>query len=445
MVLAPGYRFGPYEIVSAIGAGGMGEVFRAHDSRLSRDVAIKVLPPAFAQDPGRVARFRREAQVVASLSHPNIAAIYGLEESDGSVGLALELVDGEDLAQRLERGAIPVEDAIHFARQIAEGLEAAHDKGIVHRDLKPANIKITPDGTIKILDFGLAKAYEDDPKASNSLTNSPTMARPMTEAGMILGTAAYMSPEQAKGMAVDKRADIWSFGVVLYEMLTGTRLFHAGSVAETLSQVLTHSPDLNALPGSTPAAVRRLLRRCLERNLKNRLHDIADARLELMSAIDGSPEVAVSSAPAPRRGGFWLGWGLAGVALLVAGVLGVFLSRQRQREVAETQQIFRFHFVPPKAERLAVSDEANMRAFAVSPDGSQLGRWNPVAGQEALHVGGRRVARRAGVDDRDSAAGSSEDERSRQAGGSTTDDHDVIGLCIHVGHLDEQSAPACPP
>jgi len=224
--LTSGARIGSYEIVAPIGAGGMGEVFRARDTRLNRDVAIKVLPAAFAHDKERVARFRREAQVVASLNHPNIAAIYGLEESNGVIGLALELVEGEDLAQRLTRGAIPIDEAVEIARQIAEGLEAAHERGIVHRDLKPANVKITPDGTVKILDFGLAKAYEDDPSSSDvSLANSPTMARPMTNAGMILGTAAYMSPEQARGKPVDKRSDIWSFGVVLFEMLTARRLF----------------------------------------------------------------------------------------------------------------------------------------------------------------------------------------------------------------------------
>ena len=380
MVLALGSRVGPYEIVASIGAGGMGEVFRARDTRLNRDVAIKVLPAAFAQDKERVARFRREAQLVAALNHSHIAAIHGLEESNGIIALVLELVEGEDLAQRLTRGAIPIDDAIDIARQVAEGLEAAHEKGIVHRDLKPANVKVTSNGVVKILDFGLAKAFEGDPAASDSsLANSPTMARPMTDAGMILGTAAYMSPEQARGKPVDKRADVWSFGVVLYEMLTGRQLFAGETVSDMLAAVLRQEVDFDGLPEATPQALRRLLRRCLERNPKNRLHDIADARLELMSAIDGplDPLISTGVAPGPsaraRRGGaFWLGWGLAGGALLLAGFLGVLLGRPELREGTDAQPILRFHFVPGKAERLVVADLVNMRAFAVSPSGSQL-------------------------------------------------------------------------
>ncbi|MDP9194509.1 MAG: protein kinase, partial [Acidobacteriota bacterium] len=315
----------------------------------------------------RVARFRREAQVVASLNHPNIAAIYGLEESNGVIGLALELVEGEDIAQRLTRGAIPIDEAVEIARQIAEGLEAAHERGIVHRDLKPANVKISPDGTVKILDFGLAKAYEDDPASSDtSLANSPTMARPMTNAGMILGTAAYMSPEQARGKPVDKRSDIWSFGVVLFEMLTGRRLFAGETVSDTLAAVLRQDIDFDKLPEPTPHALRRVLQRCLERNPKNRLHDVADARLELTSAIDPAPEVAPPSARTRRGVAFWLGWSLAGAALLVAGFLAM------SRKGPETERVLRFHFVPAKTERLVTPDVTNMRGFAVSPDGSQL-------------------------------------------------------------------------
>src|SRR5688572_2628951 len=322
--LTSGARLGSYEIAGPIGAGGMGEVFRAHDTRLNRQVAIKVLPAAFANDKERVARFRREAQVVASLNHPNVAAIYGLEESDGVIGLALELVEGEDLAQRLMRGAIPIDEAIEIARQIAEGLEAAHEKGVVHRDLKPANVKIAPDGTVKILDFGLAKAYEDDSSSNEtSLANSPTMARPMTNAGMILGTAAYMSPEQARGKPVDKRSDIWSFGVVLFEMMTGRRLFAGETVSDTLAAVLRQDIDFDKLPESTPQTLRRVLRRCLERNPKTRLHDVADARLELTNAIDPAPEVAPPPASTRRGVVFWLGWSLAGAALLLAGFLAV--------------------------------------------------------------------------------------------------------------------------
>jgi serine/threonine protein kinase len=260
VILTLGTRLGPYEIDSSLGAGVQGEVYRARDTKLHRDVAIKVLSGTFANDTSRLARFRREAQVLASLHHPNIASIYGLEESNGVVALALELVDGEELAERLKRGPIPVDEAIAIAKQIAEGLEAAHEKGIVHRDLKPSNVKLAKDGTVKILDFGLAKAYESEP-ADGALSQSPTMSPEMTEAGIILGTASYMSPEQARGKPVDKRADIWSFGVVLFEMLTGKRLFAGESVSDILASVLRQEIPWSALPTETPASVRRVLRR----------------------------------------------------------------------------------------------------------------------------------------------------------------------------------------
>ena len=324
MVLRQGSRVGPYEIAAAIGAGGMGEVFRAHDTRLNRDVAIKVLPAAFALDKERVARFRREAQVVASLNHSHVAAIHGLEEGDGVLALVLELVEGEDLAERLKRGAIPIDESIDIARQIAEGLEAAHEKGVVHRDLKPANVKITSDGVVKILDFGLAKAFEDDPTSSDSaLANSPTMARPMTNDGMILGTAAYMSPEQARGKAVDKRADIWSFGVVLHEMLTGKRLFRGETVSDTLAAVLRENVDLTSLPPATPIAVKRLLVRCLERDSKRRLRDIGEARLMLSEpSSDATGEVV-----APRRTRT-LSFALLAIVALLSAVVGALLWTQ---------------------------------------------------------------------------------------------------------------------
>jgi len=288
MALSPGTRIGPYEIIGAVGAGGMGEVYRAHDTKLNRDAAIKVLPAAFAQDEGGVARLRREAQVLASLNHPHIASIYGLEETNGALALALEFVEGDDLARRLARGAIPVEEAIAYAKQVVEGLEAAHEKGIVHRDLKPANIKVTKDGVVKVLDFGLAKVYDGDAgEAGSDPSLSPTMSRHVgTQAGVILGTAAYMSPEQARGKPVDKRADIWAFGVVLFEMLAGRRLFAGETVSDTLAAVLTREPDWTMLPSSTPPGVRRLLTRCLERDSRKRLRDIGDARLELDDARD---------------------------------------------------------------------------------------------------------------------------------------------------------------
>src|SRR5580765_3343054 len=244
MALNTGTRIGPYEVVSAIGAGGMGEVYRATDTKLKRQVAIKILPPSVAADHDRLARFQREAEVLASLNHPNIAGIYGLEESGGVSALVMELVEGEDLSRRIARGAIPVDEALPYARQIAEALEAAHEQGIVHRDLKPANIKVRSDGTAKVLDFGLAKAMEPAAGSSPNVSQSPTLTTPaMTHAGMLLGTAAYMSPEQAKGRAADKRSDMWAFGCVLFEMLTGTRAFEGEDVSDTLAAVLRGEPN----------------------------------------------------------------------------------------------------------------------------------------------------------------------------------------------------------
>jgi Tol biopolymer transport system component len=298
MALPSGTRLGAYEIHAPLGAGGMGEVYRGLDLELNREVAIKVLPSAFAQDTSRVARFRREAQVLASLNHPNIAAIYGLAETDGLVGLALELVEGEDLAQHLTRGAIPVDEATNIARQIAEGLEAAHEKGIIHRDLKPANVKLTKDGAVKILDFGLAKAYEGDTSYGDSdLSNSPTTSRQLTEAGVILGTAAYMSPEQARGKTVDKRSDIWSFGVLVFEMLTGKRLFHGETVTDTLAAVLHQRVDFETLPAATPEPLRRILQRCFERDPKKRFRDIGEARV----ALNDPSSFVVPVAPMPAK------------------------------------------------------------------------------------------------------------------------------------------------
>ncbi len=319
MALTTGTRVGPYEILSRVGAGGMGEVYKARDTKLNRDVAIKVLPAAFVQDSGRVARFRREAQLLASLNHPNIAAIHGLEESEGVVALALELVEGEDLAERLTRGAILVDEVIEIAKQIAEGLEAAHEKGVVHRDLKPANLRLTRDGTVKILDFGLAKAYGGEaeaagPSVNEGLSEAPTMSRHNAEAGVIFGTAAYMSPEQARGGTVDKRADIWAFGVVLFEMLTGKRLFTGESVSDTLAAVLRQEIDWKALPASTPPRLSRLLERCLDRDSKRRLRDIGEARIALERRLGTPDTVRVSSGVRPMP------WVIALSATIVAAV-----------------------------------------------------------------------------------------------------------------------------
>src|SRR5712691_5784045 len=286
MALPTGTRLGPYEIVALLGAGGMGQVYRARDTRLNRDVAIKVLPDLFASDPDRLARFTREAQTLASLNHPNIAHIHGLEESGGVRALVMELVEGEDLSQRIARGAIPLAEALPIAKQITEALEAAHEQGIIHRDLKPANVKVREDGTVKVLDFGLAKALEPTGAASSNVSQSPTITTPaMTQAGMILGTAAYMSPEQAKGRAADRRSDVWAFGVVLYEMLTGQRAFKGEDVSDTLAFILTREPDWAILPADTPPLIRRLLRRCFEKDRKRRLADAADARLEIDEAL----------------------------------------------------------------------------------------------------------------------------------------------------------------
>ena len=292
-----GVEFDPYEITAPLGAGGMGEVFRARDTKLDREVAIKVLPAEVARDEERLARFRREAHLLAALNHPNIAAIHGLDEADGKPFLVLELVPGEDLAQRLKRGPIPLDEALPIARQIAEALEEAHEKGIVHRDLKPANVKVTPDGKVKVLDFGLAKAWSGDagPGSSPDLSQSPTLAHTGTAAGLILGTAAYMSPEQARGKAVDRRADIWAFGVVLFEMLTGKALFAGETVTDVLAAVVTREPDLDALPAATPPAVRQLLQRCLDKDPRRRLRDIGEARV-LLEAPD-----AEAAAPSARR------------------------------------------------------------------------------------------------------------------------------------------------
>jgi serine/threonine protein kinase/Tol biopolymer transport system component len=342
--LNPGTRLGPYEITRAIGAGGMGEVFRARDTKLNRDVAIKVLPAAFADDPERLARFTREAQTLASLNHPNIATIHGIEDvpvvsgsglgsgsgsGSGSRALVMELVEGEDLSAHIARGPIAIAEALPIARQIAEALEAAHEQGIVHRDLKPANIKVRTDGAVKVLDFGLAKAM-DPAGASTSnpnISHSPTLTHQGTSAGMIIGTAAYMSPDQAKGKPVDKRADIWAFGVVLYEILTGKRLFKGEDVSDTLAAVLRQDVDLKALPADAPPSVRRLVARCLDRDLKRRLRDIGEARVILdnpTSPLVSETTLARGSDDADaavRREPFWrrgLPWAIAAAATAIA-------------------------------------------------------------------------------------------------------------------------------
>ncbi|HEY6066482.1 MAG TPA: serine/threonine-protein kinase, partial [Thermoanaerobaculia bacterium] len=310
MTLLPGTKRGSYEVLGPLGAGGMGEVYRARDTRLRREVAIKALPASFADDPERLARLEREARLLAALNHPNIAAIYGLEESGESCLLVLELVEGPTLAERLARGALPVDEAISVCEQIASGLEAAHEAGVIHRDLKPANVKIRPDGSVKILDLGLARGVDSSSSTDQSL--SPTITSGGTETGVILGTAAYMSPEQARGRSLDKRSDVFSFGCVLYECLTGKRAFPGDTVSDTIAAILRSEPDWSALPAETPAAVRKVLRRSLEKDRKNRLRDIGDARLEMEDAAAAPPGDAIAVSAPKRRRSAPLLWILAG-------------------------------------------------------------------------------------------------------------------------------------
>jgi serine/threonine-protein kinase len=372
LTLTPGSRLGPYQVTAKLGEGGMGEVWRATDSNLGRDVALKVLPEAFTADVERLARFEREAKLLAQLNHPNIAHVYGFEASGPTRALVMELVEGEDLAQRLAHGPLPLDDALPSARQIAEALEAAHERGIVHRDLKPANVKIAPNGTVKVLDFGLAKAMDaserpgssTDVARSPTLMNSPTLTQAQgTQLGVILGTAAYMSPEQAKGAAVDKRADIWAFGVVLWEMLTGRRLFEGDSVPETLAGVLKSDVDLGALPATTPASLRLLLRRCLERNPRNRLHDMGDARIVLDELLAGggkeTPAVSPTATVPPRRSLLLV----AGLALLFGGLAGWLLhSTGGARATSDA----RWALALPEGYALSTSDSPQV---AISRDG----------------------------------------------------------------------------
>ncbi len=293
MSLAPGTRVGVYEVTALLGAGGMGEVYRARDPRLQRDVALKILPDVFAADPERLARFQREAQVLASLTHPNIGHIYGLEETESIRALVLELIEGPTLADRLAHGPMALAEGLAIARQIADALDAAHEHGVIHRDLKPANIKVQDDGTVKVLDFGLAKLTQASGTGPQTpeLTGSPTMSAAFTGAGVILGTAAYMAPEQARGRAVDKRADIWAFGCVLFEMLTGKRAFDGADATKMIAAVVRAEADWTALPAATPPRLRALLKRCLEKDPRQRLRDIGDVRFELLDSALAAPTI----------------------------------------------------------------------------------------------------------------------------------------------------------
>ena len=358
MGLSVGTQFGAYEVLEPIGKGGMGEVFRARDTKLNRDVALKVLPDLFADDPDRLARFQREAEALASLNHPNIAQIYGLEESGGVRALVLELVEGPTLAERIAQGAIPLDEAIAIAGQMADALEAAHEAGVIHRDLKPANVKVREDGTVKVLDFGLAKAFGDDGESDAS--ESPTLTTAATRAGVIMGTAANMSPEQAKGKRVDKRADIWGFGAVLFEMLTGKRPFAGEDVSETLAYVLTKAPDWSALPRDISPSLRSYLMRCLEKDPKQRVRDMGDLRLAMEGAFETASEAPQPVAAAHRA----RPWAAAVLASLVSGLVVWSLMR------SEPPEVTRFAYELPVNHQLR--NTGRRPVLAVSPDGRRF-------------------------------------------------------------------------
>ena len=375
MTLALGTRLGVYEVTAPIGEGGMGQVFRARDTKLNRDVALKLLPAAFASDPDRLARFTREAQTLAALNHPNIAHIHGLEESSGLRALVMELVEGDDLSQRIARGAIPLDEALPIAQQIAEALESAHEQGIIHRDLKPANIKVRADGMVKVLDFGLAKALAAEPGSAAAVhpSQSPTISSPamMTGVGMILGTAAYMSPEQARGTTVDKRADIWAFGGVLFEMLTGRRAFEGELISDVLASVLKTEPNWQILPPETPMGLRRLLRRCLDKNPRSRLQAIGEARVDIERFRSGASEESAmardTSLPRlrePRRRMV----AIASATLLV--VASALITWVLTRAAPQELQPVRFTIVPPAAQQFATLPTT--RDLAISPDGTRI-------------------------------------------------------------------------
>ena len=384
MSLEVGSRLGHYDVTALIGEGGMGQVYQATDTKLKRQVALKILPEAFSADPERLARFQREAEVLASLNHPNIAAIYGLEEADDVRALVLELVEGPTLADRIKRGPIPLDEALPIAKQIAEALEAAHEAGVIHRDLKPANIKVRDDGTVKVLDFGLAKAFQPD-ASDPSLSQSPTISltAAATQMGMVLGTAAYMAPEQASGKVVDKRADVWAFGVVLYEMLTGTRPFVGNDVSKTLARVIDRDPDWSALPKNLPPVLGTFLRGCLEKDPKQRVHDIADVRLAMEGAFEtGVPQVAAAIAVAQP---VWRQSLPVAAAALLAGVLVAGLVAWSLRPTAEVPRVTRLTIAQPDAQPLSLSIGYSPM-LALSPDGTRAVYRVLVDDQPALVV-----------------------------------------------------------
>ncbi len=404
MPLPAGTKVGPYEVLSPLGVGGMGEVYRARDAKLSRDVALKIISPQVATDSERMGRFQREAQVLASLNHPHIAAIYGFEDTSGIAALVMELVEGPTLAERIHSGAIPVDESLTIARQIADALECAHEKGIVHRDLKPANIKLNAADNVKVLDFGLAKALQDDASGTD-IHNSPTLTMGSTKAGVILGTAAYMSPEQAKGKSADRRADIWSFGVVLYEMLTGQQAFGGETVSDSLASVIKDAPDFTKLPAQTPQRIRELLNRCLQKDPKQRVQAIGDARITLDEAIQdaksGSSFSNATTTPASSIANAQthssqtqyaqaptnsttrlLPWLL--VAVLALGLIAAVMTLLHSPRSTDARAVELSLALPPGRSL----DTSNGPSFAISPDGSRIAfvTMGPAAGSGDLYI-----------------------------------------------------------
>jgi Tol biopolymer transport system component len=382
MTIPNGTPLGSYEILSAIGAGGMGEVYRARDTKLGRDVAIKVLPANFVNDPERLSRFQREARMLAALNHANIATIYGLEQSGGVTCLVMELVSGETLAERVKAGPLAIEEALKIAVQIAEALEAAHEKSIIHRDLKPANVKLTPEGKVKVLDFGLAKAFAGDTASSNP-AESPTLSAAATMQGTILGTAAYMSPEQARGKAVDKRTDIWAFGCVLYELLTGRQAFQGETTTEILAAVLRGEPDWQALPVATAAKIRDLLRRCLQKDLHRRLHDAADARIEIEEAL-AAPATAEAVRPAKGIRALGRRGLILSLTTLLLGATIASLAMWNLRPSPSPQAVTRTVINLPSGQQLVGLDSGP--AVALSPDGTHLAYVAIQGGTQQLYL-----------------------------------------------------------
>src|SRR5262245_19547152 len=354
-MLTAGTTLGTYEIMELLGKGGMGEVYRARDSKLKRDVAIKALPDEFSRDHDRLSRFQREAEVLASLNHSNIASIYDVQETNESRFLIMELVEGETLAERIARGPLSIDEALDIAKQICEALEAAHEKGIIHRDLKPGNVKILPDGKVKVLDFGLAKAFQE--QQSITLSNSPTLISGSAP-GVILGTVAYMSPEQARGRQVGRRTDIFAFGCVLYEMLTGRPAFEGEDTPEILSRVLQREPDWTLLPANVPQRIRELLRLCLEKDVRKRRSDAADVRIDIEQALSGAPETGAVPSDGSRRSAR-LAWIMAALATIIA-IIGIAVAR---RPTPSPPEMLTEIVTPASTDPLS---------FAISPDGQQL-------------------------------------------------------------------------